>query len=323
MDAETGSAEFWAEVEAGIESDDLRELVRKLVDRQRETGRPSTAQILDTLRDRQNEDQARSEFQLIVDSSDLSAAGVRAFWRQVRDWGMPRYSGATDSILGFPDLVAAQRMFAKPPKDELGREPHAGDEPVVISWLKAWISATRDLLSQVGQVESELDARSLHSFVMALERVLEGRHQDVGFHLDAVEVVIREIERREAEVPTHGADDQAARTRAAALRQHADGSWGRAMLRFLYEQPGRQAATSDVVAAGIDVAADDEHLRKTTVQECLRRLRAFCQKCHRDDPCREHLGLIDYPSGKSRGWLMLTDAGVGVARRQIEEDYGG
>ena len=87
-------------------------------------------------------------------------------------------------------------------------------------------------------------------------------------------------------------------------------------MAFLHRQRGMQATTAAVLGAGIAVAETKDSERKKTVQETQRVLRRTCRRAGGCPPCSDHLGLIDYPPGKTRGTLMLTEKGVAVVAAQ-------
>jgi hypothetical protein len=100
------------------------------------------------------------------------------------------------------------------------------------------------------------------------------------------------------------------------LRLHAESPWGKAMLAFLWRQPGMRASTAQLLEAGIAAAETRDTERKKTVQDTLRVLRTTCRRAGGCPPCSDHLGLIDYPTGKTRGTLLMTPKGVAIAEAQ-------
>ena len=167
------AAEFWEKIEAGIGSEEDRELVSRLVKRQRETGEPSNEQILSILRAREVADRERSELREIRSLQDGTHGGTRRCWRRLRDW----------------------------------RENHGG--AVEMEWAEEFADVTQDLLSQVEDLgRGSLGAKPIHRLGMALEAVLDGELHEVTYayaRIQEVEVLLREVARLEASDVDKGA----------------------------------------------------------------------------------------------------------------------
>lgn len=104
------------------------------------------------------------------------------------------------------------------------------------------------------------------------------------------------------------------------IRLSADTPWGRAILAHLLRQPNRTARTQELLDIGITEAETTETKGKKTVQNCLRIMRRTCARQGGCPPCSDHLNLMDYPPGKTRGVLMLTQKGVDIAEAQKRGD---
>lgn len=121
---------------------------------------------------------------------------------------------------------------------------------------------------------------------------------------------LERVVRRLAEV----ADDDKAAKQSGLMKLHAFSAWGRAMLIFLLRQEGGLATTGEVEEKGVAAVETKDSERRRTVQATLRILRASCRRQGGCPPCDDHLGLVDYPAGKTRGTLQLTEKGAAIAK---------
>ena len=118
-------------------------------------------------------------------------------------------------------------------------------------------------------------------------------------------------EQREAEkMAADNSAEQSSRAKVEAdhIKLHARSAWGKAMLLMAHRRGDTPLTSAELIDAGIDSVSNDNS-RKRTVQETLRILRSRCRRQGGCAPCSEHLGLLDYPAGATRGRMLLTDKG--------------
>ncbi len=329
MVSEEQKAGFWDEVEAGIESDEIRADLRRVLEQQRKTGQPTDDRILDALRNREQHERVMSELRALMSQECPTPIATLRKWRNLMDWGLRRF--ASESADGgvhvdFKQSVIAHTLY--------GTDKASPSSPELV-WANAVRSVTDDLWPQVHA--AGLDPMPLHRLVQDVDAIRAGKVVDVARSNRDLDVILRELEKRAEHGPASDAAAEAqAREQAARqqeqdlLREHAESPWGRAMLRTLLRDGGqvktavlKQAALAEIEAQAeangqIDDADDhgsEKHGRR--IEETLRVLRDRCWKPSGCAPCADHLGLISCPT---RGSNLLTDKGREVALAQKRKE---
>jgi hypothetical protein len=318
-------AGFWEEVEAGIESEEIRADLRRVLEQQRKTGHPTDDRILDALRNREQHERDMSELRLILAQECPTPLATLRKWRSLMGWGLRRFASESadgGALVDFKQGVIAHRLY--------GTDKASPTSPELL-WVNAVRSVTDDLWPQVHAVG--LDPMPLHRLLQDVDAILAGKVVDVARSNRDLDQILRELEKRAEHGPELDAAAEAKEREQAArqqeqdlLREHAESPSGRAILRTLLRDGGqvktavlKQAALAEIETRAeahgqIDDADDpgsEKHGRR--IEETLRVLRDRCSRPSGCAPCADHLGLISCPT---RGSNRLTDKGREIALAQ-------
>ena len=316
---------FWEEVEAGIESEEIRADLRRVLERQRRTGQPPDDRILDALRNREEHERITGDLYSVMAQECSTPLAALRRWRSLMDWGLRHFSTGSTSgklLVDFGFSVKAETLY--------GADRSNPSSPKLM-WANAVREATDGLWPQIHR--GGLDPIPLHRLLQDVDAVLAGRVVDVARSKQDLDLILRELEMRAKHLPELEAVAEAEQQEQLAqqreedlLREHADSPWGRAILRVLMRDGGKVKTAVLIGAALAEIEAraeangqrDDvdgpgkaKHGRR--IEETLRVLRDRCWKLSGCAPCAEHLGLTTSPT---RGSNVLTNRGREIAEAQ-------